>query len=63
MSMFRKPVSQDLTPETVIGGYQKDNGPTCPKCKSRDTEAIWRDPVWEETGCRCNRCGENFIKG
>jgi len=50
----------------VIGGYKNNNGPECPecpKCKSRDTEAVWRDAVWEETGCLCNKCGHDFIKG
>lgn len=46
----------------VVGGYPAGNGPECPKCSSRDTEATHRDMVWEETTCRCNACGHTFIK-
>jgi len=59
--MFEVPVG-DGTNGTVIGGYPQGNGPECPKCKSRDTEAVWRDAIWEETGCRCNKCGQDFVK-
>lgn len=60
--MFNQPVGDDPV-RGVIGGYPKGNGPSCPKCKSRDTVATHRDPVWEETTCRCNKCGHVFIKG
>jgi len=60
--MFEQPVGDDPV-NGVVGGYQKDNGPKCPKCESRDTKAVWRDAVWEETGCLCNKCGHSFIKG
>ena len=57
--MFRLPVGD---PVGVIGSYDKGHGPVCPKCASQETEAVWRDPVWEETGCRCNTCGHDFVK-
>ena len=58
---FEIPVNQDPV-NGVVGGYAEGNGPQCEKCGSRDTEAVWRDSVWEETGCRCNACGHDFIK-
>lgn len=47
-----------------FGGYPKGNGPECPnpKCKSNDITAVWRDAVWDETGCKCNKCGAIFVK-
>lgn len=62
MSMFKKKVTGQASSETVIGGYPKDNGPKCPNCGSRKTVAIWRDMVWDETGCKCEKCGMEFIK-
>lgn len=46
----------------VFGGYPEDQGPACPKCGSKKTEAVWRDAVWEETGVKCKDCGEKWIK-
>ena len=47
---------------TTFGGYRKGEGPECPKCGSKNTRAIWRDVVWDETGCACDDCGKTFIK-
>jgi hypothetical protein len=48
MGAFELKVGDPLS--GVVGGYAKNNGPECPKCKSRDTEAVWRDPVWDHGG-------------
>ncbi len=61
MSTFTKPVGSDPV-NGVVGGYPKGRGPKCGKCGSRDTVAVERDAVWEETTCRCNKCGHEFIK-
>ena len=61
MSNFEQPVS-DKSGKGVMGGYKEGNGPKCSKCQSRDVEAIWRDAIWDETGCRCKACGNEFIK-
>lgn len=58
MGAFEKPVDQ----VTTLGGYAKGKGPKCPACKSRNTFAVWRDAVWEETGCKCKDCGHEFVK-
>jgi hypothetical protein len=59
--MFDLPVGDPVN--GVVGGYPPKKGPKCDKCGSTDTEAISRDIVWEETTCRCNKCGHVFIKG
>lgn len=46
----------------VFGGYPEGRGLVCPKCKSKKTEAIWRDAVWEETGMKCLKCGNEWVK-
>jgi DNA-directed RNA polymerase subunit RPC12/RpoP len=63
MSLFDEPVSDTFEPGKVVGGYPAGQGPECPQCRSRDTVAISRDAVWDETTCRCSQCGKVFIKG
>lgn len=61
-SMLELPVGDDPV-AGVIGSYEKNRGPKCPKCESRDTQALSRDPLWEETHCRCNACDHRFTNG
>lgn len=46
---------------TSFGGFPEGKGPKCPKCESRNTQAIARDMVWEETTVQCQNCNKVFI--